>query len=475
MDKLWVIAFKDIRHRFTDRRLLLIMLAAPLLISTIIGLAFGGLGRSSSPIRDIPVAVINLDHNASYGMPFGVMLAGLLIDGQLPAGMGDSLAKCPQNPSQSGSGSTGNDLTLAELIHGTIFDETLAQQLIAEKKIGPPSGPVSSPEYLGAAAKAAVDKGLYAAVVIIPADFSTALISLADPRQPQASTVVTIYGNAGNSLSAGIVRSVVDSITAQLFGGNIAIGASLTELAREQPSAIAAASGLDFGQLFVCAFVPGNNLIQLVEKPVQAASNNTAGALLVTFGSAQALFFALFTGQSGILSMYDERKNWTLQRILASPTPRWTVLGGKLVGVMVSVLFQLLALVAALTLVGSLMDGHLALIWGTDFLKLGLVLLAVSVAVSGFGMLLAGVLKGIEQANTVGSVLNIALGVLGGGFGFQLPPSIAQISLIYWGRSAFDLLASGRGDVWPNILVLLAEGIVFFGIGLFLFNRKFEV
>jgi hypothetical protein len=103
-----------------------------------------------------------------------------------------------------------------------------------------------------------------------------------------------------------------------------------------------------------------------------------------------------------------------------------------------------------------------------------LLLLAVSVAVSGLGMLLAGVLKGIEQANIVGSVLNIALGILGGAFGFQLPQSVSQFSLIYWARNAFDLLAAGRGDITPNVLVLFAEGAVMFGIGLFLFNRKFE-
>lgn len=103
-----------------------------------------------------------------------------------------------------------------------------------------------------------------------------------------------------------------------------------------------------------------------------------------------------------------------------------------------------------------------------------MVLLAVAVAVSGLGILLAGVLKGIEQANIVGSVLNIALGVLGGAFGFQLPRSVAQVSLIYWARDAFDTLAAGRGDVSLNILVLFAEGIVMFVIGLFLFSRRFK-
>jgi ABC-2 type transport system permease protein len=172
--------------------------------------------------------------------------------------------------------------------------------------------------------------------------------------------------------------------------------------------------------------------------------------------------------------MYEERKNWTLQRILASPTPRWAVLGGKLVGVFASVLFQLLALALALTLVGSLIEGRLIFIWGNDLVLLGLVLVAVAVAVSGLGLFLAGVLKGIEQANIVGSVLNIALGVLGGAFGFQLPASVAGISLIYWARDAFEILASGRGHVSLNILVLFVQGAVMFAIGLFLFNRRFE-
>jgi ABC-2 type transport system permease protein len=475
MKKLWVIAAKEVRTRFTDRNLLLIMIAAPLVISTIIGLAFGGLGDTSSPIRDIPVAVVNHDSASVYGTSFGAMLAGLLTEGELPAGTGPSAADCPQTPAASGGSSTEGTLTLAELIDGTTFDETVAQRLVDDGTIASPSAAAGSPEYLDAAAKAAIDKGVYAAVVIVPADFSAALTSLADPRQAPATTSVTVYGNAGQSLSAGIVRSVVDTITAQMLSGNIAIGATMTELVTTQPTALAAVSNLDLSSLFACAFVPGNDLVQLVNEAVQASQTSTAGTLLVTFGSAQALFFALFTGQFGILSMYEERKSGTLQRILVSPTPRWAILGGKLVGVLASVLFQLLALVLALTLVGSVIEGHLTFIWGTDLVKLGLVLLAVSVAVSGLGMLLAGVLKGIEQANIVGSVLNIALGVLGGAFGFQLPRTIAQVSLIYWARDAFDLLAAGRGDVALNILVLSAEGAVMFALGLVLFNRRFEV
>jgi hypothetical protein len=90
-------------------------------------------------------------------------------------------------------------------------------------------------------------------------------------------------------------------------------------------------------------------------------------------------------------------------------------------------------------------------------------------------MLLAGLVKGIEQANVIASVLNIGLGVLGGAFGFELPRSVSAVSIIYWGRDAFDVLATGRGDVMLNVLVLSGSGLVMFVLGLALFNRRLEL
>jgi ABC-2 type transport system permease protein len=476
MDKLWRIALKDIRIRFTDRRLVVIMFAAPLAIATIIGLAFGGLGRSSSPISHIPVAVINQDLPGADGMAFGDILTGVLTTGQLPASADASLSACPQPANDPEQGTEG--MSLGELISGTTFDETQAASLVSTKKIDSLPISASAPNYLEAVAKAAVDNHLYSAVVIIPADFSRALTSLSDPRVSQASTTITVYGNGGDSLSAVIVRSVVDSIAAQLVSGNIAIGATLTELAAQNPSALsslAGAKGQEQSKLFACAFSPGNALVQMSNLPVQAAPNTLAGTLLVTFGSAQALFFALFTGINGVLSMYDERRNGTLWRIMVSPTPRWVVLGGKLVGTFVSVLAQLVILMLALTVVGSLLEGRPTFIWGNNVGMLLLVLVAISLAVSGLGVFLAGLLKDMEQADTIRQVLTMALGVLGGSFGFQLPRSVAQISLVYWGRDAFELLAAGHGEIWLNLLVLFVESAVLFGIGLFFFNRKFEV
>jgi ABC-2 type transport system permease protein len=471
MRKLSVIAWREVYSRFSDRNLMIIMLAAPLAIATVVGLAFGGIGRGESPITGIPVAVINHDRGGSNGVNLGDELSGLLVGGGSAAASATPANDCPQ--AVSGSQKPGGETDLSELIDGSVFDLGAAQQLIEDQSVEPPAMASDSPEYLDAVARAAVDRGILTAVVIIPDGFSAGLTGSAAGSSP---TELIVYGNRGQELAVGIVRSVVEAITNQFVSGSIALQATFAELAGVQPQALAAAGQLDFQSLFACAFVSGNDAVQMRNLPIQAAAQPDAlASILVAVGSAQAMFFALFTGQFGVLSLYQERVDGTLQRMLVSPTPRWAILGGKLVGVFLSVLVQLVVLIVALTAVGSLIEGHVLFIWGTDVARLALVVISVSLAVSGLGMMLAGVVKGIEQANLVASVLNIALGVLGGAFGFELPRSVSAASIIYWGRDAFDVLAAGRGDILLNVVVLCASGVVMFTAGLALFTRRFEV
>ncbi len=65
--KIWAITWKELYTTFTDRNLILIMIVTPLALATIIGAAFSGFINNTSndvPIRDIPVAVVNLDQGA---------------------------------------------------------------------------------------------------------------------------------------------------------------------------------------------------------------------------------------------------------------------------------------------------------------------------------------------------------------------------------------------------------------------------
>ncbi len=187
------------------------------------------------------------------------------------------------------------------------------------------------------------------------------------------------------------------------------------------------------------------------------------------------MFFALFTSTFGVLGLHNERRQWTLQRLIVSPTRRSQILAGNLIGVFMTVVFQLLSLILALTAIGSLLGGQLDLLFGENLLMLSGLILAVALSVSGFGMLMAALVKSPEQGGIIAPIANIAMGVLGGAFGFILPRSASVFSIVFWGREAFQKLAADQTDIGLNLLILVVQGGVMYVLGVLLFNRRFEI
>jgi ABC-type transport system involved in multi-copper enzyme maturation permease subunit len=477
MRKIWTIAWKELYVRFTDRHLIIIMIVTPLAISTIVGLAFGGIDEEDVPIRDIPVAIINHDRGNDYGVNYGQIFLSLLVPGISEDG--DIVGALPVCDSGEGEveDQEASTATLLDLTRASVFDEAAANALVGEGRIEVPTA-ASEGGYLDSAAKAAVDAGEYVAAIIIDADFSQNLTYVPILQTQLKPTGVTVYVNPGSPISAGIIRSIAEGIVNQIVTGSITIASTFDELQGQFGSMVVgqAASSMDFNEAFACAFSPASNTIRLETQEVESSvTRNTGTEILVSIGSAQAMFFALFIAQFGVLSMHEERRNWTLQRLVMSPTPRSAILAGKLVGVFVSVAFQLLVLFFALTLIGSIMQGRPTLIWGSDLPAILLVLFSAALGVSGLGMLMAGIVQSPEQAQIFGYMLNMALAVLGGAFGFTLPKAVSQLSLLYWGRNAFDMLAAGQSGVGLNVIILAGQGLLMFAIGLVLFNRRFEV
>ncbi len=477
MRKIWTIAWKELYTQFTDRTLILIMLVTPLAISTIVGLVFGGTGGDDVPIQDIPVAVVNHDRGNDFDVNYGRLFLSLLVPGFSEGeGAGSGVSACESNEGDDEQELAG--VSLFDLTNAIAFNLDQANALVEEGVVEKPEVEPGSDLYLDAVVMEAVDQGEYVAAIIVDSDFTQNLTYIPMLNPQLEETGVTVYANSGSPISGGIIRSIAEGIVSQIATGTITIAATFSEMQESfGPMAVGqAASTMDMAEAFACAFDPVSNVVGLKQETLQSSSrDSTSGAVLVSVGSAQAMFFALFIAQFGVLSMHDERRNWTLQRLVMSPTPRSSILAGKLIGVFASVIFQLLMLFIALTLVGSIMQGQLALIWGSDVLAILLVLLSAALGVSGLGMLMAGIIKSPEQAQVFNSVLNIALAVLGGAFGFSLPKAISQFSLVYWGRNAFDLLAAGQSDIGLNVLVLAVQGVVMFAIGIVLFNRRFEL
>ncbi len=529
MRKILAIAWKELYTFFRDRNLLLLSFATPLVLSTIIGLAFGGSGDSELPdFADIPVAVVNLDEGVDPqevislpdqfanldALPFdpddlarAFNQAGIGPDQFLQDGdalnFGDQLAAILLSQPVEGTGTTatgGFDLTE---IGCSLLDESEADGAASLAAGGSLNDLLDATAVDNAdQARAAVDNGEFAAAVIIPPGFSRRIMpqfALGEDlsfrtQVPDEDGAVEVYANNGRPISVRILHSVVAGIVNQFVRVSVAIGATLESSVNTLAASIgrgeidlsavdlfaplAALQNLDATAIepLGCLITPGANNITVAHPPLEAIQEAPRFArTIVPIGASQAVFFALFTGIFGIHSIYEERKNWTLQRLIVSPTPKVFLLAGKLLGNLVTVFLQIMILLAALTLIASVVIGQPTFIWGANISALLALTLALALCVSGLGVFVVGLAKTPEQVNLFGPMINITLAVLGGAFGFALPEQAARFSLIYWGVDAFTQLANAQTDVTVNLLVLFGQGIVLFLLGAWLFKRRIDL
>lgn len=461
MYQILTIARRDLYTTFTDRNLILIMIATPLLLSTIIGLAFGGGGS-----REIKLAIVNFDQGTmqqgemlNLGEQFVSIFQNIGDEStSISAGIDNSLT-CPLNTEDDNNPDTTQDEIFSLNMNVTELDNADT-------------------------ARQAVERGEYAAALIIPENFSEQMIpqfgitnilsgNLFESQQAE----LELYGNSGDAITAGIINSILEGITNRMIAGNIIVQSTIETLIAnpDRFSALQETSMEDF-DAFACAFDGSITSIRLDQQPLNEVQEASAFVqIVVTIGSAQATFFALFTASASILYIYEEKKQGTFDRLVVAPIPRWYVLAGTLLGTIITIIFQMMLLMIGLIAIASIVEGQLTLIWGTNVFHLALVILGLALSVSGVGVLIAGLANNAQQAQIFSPIVNILLAFFGGAFGIQLPQAIQQFSLIYWGSDAFDKLSIGNTDIGLNVIILMILGLITFSIGTWLFSRRIEI
>ncbi|HEY3343471.1 MAG TPA: ABC transporter permease, partial [Anaerolineaceae bacterium] len=288
MKKILLIGWKDVTLAFRDRAALIFILAAPFLLTLGLGFVTGHFsGPSSSGLSNIPVVVVN------------------------------------QDAGQLGS-------TLADLI----TSKDLAS-LVSATRLGDP-----------ALARQRVDADQAAAAVIIPAGFTQSI--LPDPASGATGPLVQIQlvTNPTRPTSAGVIRAIVERFISQVEVGRVAGQVAVTQLIGQgliQPQA-AAQIGAEIGARQGSA--PG-------QSPAITLQTDTSGGGMVTFDAlaymapGMALMFLMFTVSNGGRSLLAERNQGTLPRLLVTPTRTSQVLGGKLFGIFLTGVAQMLILITA--------------------------------------------------------------------------------------------------------------------------------
>lgn len=178
------------------------------------------------------------------------------------------------------------------------------------------------------------------------------------------------------------------------------------------------------------------------------------------FAPAMAIFFVFFTVSFGGLSMIQERRLGTMQRLIAAPMPSVQIIFGKIISTFAIGVVSLTTMVLSTSwLLGS--D------WGNPIAVAGLIL-AIVFAAMGIMSTVAVFSKTEERAGALSSIVVLALSLLGGNFMpiSQAPKIFRTLALFTpngWALRGFtDLVADGGGiaSVTTHIAIIVGFGLV---------------
>ncbi|MBC2702758.1 MAG: ABC transporter permease [ANME-2 cluster archaeon] len=309
------------------------------------------------------------------------------------------------------------------------------------------------------AARDRVKNQEYGRLIIIPLGFTesvmtgqdTGLLIIADPTKESDNTVLEkiVEGYASR-----ISTNVVVVKTASAYGIPVHTEEQILEI-------------IDTAGQFVHP------------PPVDVTIENTASNLVEFSPFTQyvpgfAVMFLMFTTvQMGSISLIKEQEAGTLRRLITAPISKAEIIGGKIASTFIRGFVQLTVLIYF---------GHVAfdLDLGSDILALFVLIAAVTLASTGLGVLVAVLVKTVDQADSISLFLVMIMSAIGGSWWPlsvepQFMQNMAHFTITAWAMDGFyDLLYFdlGLAGILEEVKWLVLMMIIFFGIAIRRF--KFE-
>lgn len=350
-------------------------------------------------------------------------------------------------------------------VHLTVVDEaqsTLSAQLVSELE---QSASVRITQEDLDQAQASFNTRRYAAVLIIPADFTL--------ESAKAGTLTLQMLQQPNNMDAVISRQAVEAAASRVSSLNDIASQSVAAAAQIQPFA----SESDRAAYYTAALDAAQT--QLAEAPqrLQVSEGSTADQVEYdprANSSAGQLITWVFIPLIGLAGMFaSERQQGTLRRILTTPTHKSTYLLGTILGQVLTALVQM-----ALLVTFGIVVMHVN--WGQSPAALAVILIAAALAAAALGTMLGTFVKTEGQANGLSVMLGMSMALLGGcWYPLELFPSAVQTAVkvlpTTWAmQGMMDIVLRGGGlmAIWPETAVLLGFAAVFFTIGVLRFRYE---
>ncbi len=425
--KIFDLAIKDLTRSFRSVFAVAFMFGIPLLVTGMFYLMFGGMKGDDTgfTLPQTQVVIANLDEG---GSGFETAMSQFPADENIDS-MGDMIVSVLQEES------------LSSLMYVTLVDSIEA-------------------------ARTAVDAQEAGVAVIIPADFSAQFSSL------EGQAVLEVYQDPTLTLGPAIVRSVLNGFMDGLSGARIAISVAVSQTGSSDPAFIG-----QIVEAYLTATSQSRDPETLLEVRTPAATQKEeiplALRIIGPIMGGMMIFYAFYTGTATAETLLAEDEMGTLPRLFTTPTTHATILGGKLLAVLLTVTIQVVVL---LTL-GALIFGiHWGSLPSVLLFSAGTILVA-----SAFGVFVNSLMKNTKQGGIVfGGVLTFS-GMIGmlPIFAFSNPSTTLEtISLIVpqgWAVHGLfqSMQGAATGELGLSALAMLAWAVVLFGIGVWRFQKRY--
>ncbi len=411
MRKIWQIARKDLLLIVRDPMALVFYLLAPFLLTLGMAAITGSFGSSNAGLSNIPLIITNTDQ----------------------AQLGNGLVNVFQ--------SEDLDSMIDPILEA---DFATARQLVDEREA--------------------------VAALLIPEGFTSSIIPQTGMSSSEGVVHLQLYADSESPYSVGVIRTIIETFLNELESSRVSSSVALTNLLSEgliTPEEVPAMI-----EIFTVGMDPGSSArtpYKIVTNDKSFESNNVSFLAMIAPG--MALMFLMYNVTAGGVSFLIERRKYTLQRNLVSPTHGYQIIFGKSVGIFLRGFAQVLILVVTSALLFRLN-------WGNWLATLVLIAFSTYGAL-GWGMFLTSFLKTPAQVSSTGSAIGLLFGLLGGGF---LPmttmpewlKTVAKISPNAWGSQGFTILAAGGSlvDLKAVLLVLFVMGTLLLALASVFFRRN---
>jgi ABC-2 type transport system permease protein len=333
-----------------------------------------------------------------------------------------------------------------------------------------PKQGVEQPEYTAETAEAAVKAGEAPVALIIPRGFGESGMS---------------FGSSGNKAAIRLLKDSSDMIAPQVVAG------LLQKVAVTSMPDVMAEMGSKYVDQYAGGFTAeqrrriDSGLEHLRNRPAAASggTGDSADGMLIAvtardvvgenkhnpmvsfYAAAIGVMFLLFTASGASGSLLDEAESGTLDRVLSSRVTMGKLLAGKLLYSGLLAFSQLV-----------LMFVWAWLVFKLDFVPhiIGFVIMGLSTAfaVGAFGMLLASLCQTRAQLGPLSTLVILIMSSVGGSMfpRFLMPHAMQQAGLLTINAWAIDGFTKvfwrdePVSHLWPQVLVLLAVGVVLFAV-----------